>query len=111
MGYNKYNAIKTVVDGVRFDSKKEAIRYTGLKALEKSGRIDSLELQRRFELQPGYTTKDGRKVRPIYYIADFVYADDTGLVCEDVKGCRTPIYKLKRKMFEHKYPHIRFVES
>ena len=48
---HKYNAKKTVVDGIKFDSKKEAARYEVLKGLERVGKIDRLELQPRFEVQ------------------------------------------------------------
>ena len=44
----KYNNIKTVIDGIIFDSKKEAKRYSELKLLEKAGLIGSLQLQVKF---------------------------------------------------------------
>ena len=99
---SKYKATKTVYDGIRFDSKKEANRYAELKLLEKNGRIENIQLQVKFELQPAYTFL-GKKVRAIYYVADFVYFDKSTkeTVVEDVKGVRTPVYQLKKKMFEY----------
>ena len=48
----KYGNRKAVIDGITFDSKKEAQRYTELKLLEKAGKITGLQLQREFELIP-----------------------------------------------------------
>lgn len=89
----KYNNIKTEVDGVLFDSKKEARRYCELKILVKSGQISGLELQPRFEC-----VVNGKKV--CRYIADFAYIQGGAMVYEDVKGMKTPIYRLKKKLVE-----------
>ena len=101
---HKYNAKKTVVDGITFDSRKEAARYKELKALELVGKIDRLELQPRFEVQEGYRYK-GKAIRKVEYVADFKYLDmERGVwVVEDVKGMRTNVYKLKLKMFLRRY--------
>ena len=101
---HKYNAKKTVVDGIKFDSKKEAMRYKELKALERVGKIDRLELQPRFLLQDGFRY-DGKAVRKIEYVADFLYRDLSTfeLVVEDVKGVKTDVYKLKKKLFLKRY--------
>lgn len=103
---SKYNSKKTIVDGIVFDSRKEAKRYTELKKLEEMGIIRDLSLQVQFELVPSFTIEiDGkkRKRRSIRYIADFVYYEDDQKVIEDVKGRKTDIYKLKKKLFEYKY--------
>lgn len=103
---SKYNAIKTKIDGITFDSKKEAQRYTELKLLERSGLIRSLTLQPRFLLLEKYSNGKGEKIRAIYYVADFEYIDHAGRrVVEDVKSSATatPVYKLKKKLFEKKY--------
>lgn len=104
---SKYHAKKTEVDGIVFDSKRESERYLELKLMERAGAIRSLVLQPRFELQEGYTNAEGKKIRPITYIADFMYYDcDTGLtVVEDVKSLatKTQVYKVKKKLFEYKY--------
>lgn len=98
----KFNAKKTELDGITFDSKAEAKRYSELKLLKRAGEIEALSLQPRFVLQEGYISGEGKRVRPITYIADFAYIDKkTGkTIVEDVKGMRTSVYKLKKKLFE-----------
>ena len=89
---SKYNAIKTVVDGIKFDSKAEARRYGELKMLEKVGAISKLELQPRYDI-------DVNGMRICFYKADFRYTNhDDSVTIEDVKGVRTPIYNLKKKL-------------
>ena len=108
---SKYHAQKVEVDGKKFDSKHESRDYLKLKSMEDSGIISNLQTQVSFELQPKYTTKDGRKIRAITYRADFQYIRDGVTYVQDSKGFRTKEYALKRKMFEYKYPDIIFVES
>lgn len=108
---SKYHAQKTEVDGKTFDSKHESRDYLKLKSMEDSGIISNLQTQVSFELQPKYTTKDGRKIRAITYRADFQYIRDGVTYVQDSKGFRTKEYALKRKMFEYRYPDIIFVES
>ncbi len=112
---NKYRNRKTIVDGINFDSKAEANRYIELRMLEKAGYIKQLKLQPKFELQAKYTNNKGEHVRAITYIADFIYTElivgDGGIgkvVVEDVKGMETKEFKLKKKMFEYKFPDIDF---
>ena len=62
MARNKYGARKTVIDGITFDSKREAIRYQELKLLERAGEIKDLELQPKYILQPKYC-KNGKSIR------------------------------------------------
>ena len=102
---SKYHNKKVIYNGIKFDSKKEMQRYKNLELLESTNYICSLELQKKFLLQEGYTNAEGKKIRPIYYIADFYYYDyiDNKWVVEDVKGVRTDVYKLKKKLFEYKY--------
>jgi len=96
---SKYHAVRTEVDGIVFDSKKEAARYQELKLLEFTGEIKQLELQPAFEL----LVKTGRAVGK--YKADFRYLDvhRNKWVVEDVKGMRTPVYRLKKKIVEEVY--------
>jgi hypothetical protein len=104
---NKYNAHKTVVDNITFDSKKEANRYAELKMCMLARGNDKVV---NLELQPKYPcVVNGKKV--CTYIADFKieYADGT-VVVEDVKGMRTPIYRLKKKLVEALYG-IEIVET
>ena len=101
---SKYNAKKAMVDGIKFDSQKEAKRYLQLRDLEKIGKICNLQLQVPFELvkkQPEW------KERAVVYRADFVYIDLRGdmplKVIEDVKGMRTREYVIKRKLMRLLY--------
>ena len=98
--FNKYGNIKTVVDGIKFDSKKEAKRYGELKLLEKCGEIESLKLQPKFPI----VVND---VKVCTYIADFEYIDrkrkDCITIIEDVKGVKTSIYNLKKKLMKAVY--------
>ena len=100
---NKYFNKKTIIDGIAFDSKLEGNRYCELKLLERAKQIKDLKLQPRFLLQEGFK-KNGKTYRPIYYIADFMYLQDGKIIIEDSKGLETEIFKLKRKLFEYKYP-------
>lgn len=108
---SKYKNKKVVVDGIKFDSKKEANRYAELKLMGDTDYIQDLELQKKFELIPKYEI-NGRKVRAMNYICDFYYYDvlKDKYIVEDVKGMKTQIYKLKKKMFEYKYK-IEIIET
>lgn len=101
-GRSKYHAKKTVVDGITFDSRKEADRYLVLKGMEEDGLIEDLRRQVRYELIPAFDV-DGSHYRPVYYVADFVYREDGREVVEDVKGMRTDVYRLKNKLFARRY--------
>lgn len=94
----KYRNKKVIVDGITFDSKREAKRFHELKELEKAGRISDLEMQVKFELIPSQRI-DGKVVeRACTYKADFVYKENGETVVEDTKGYRTPDYIIKRKL-------------
>nr|UVN04809.1 MAG: protein of unknown function DUF1064 [Bacteriophage sp.] len=101
-GRSKYHAKKTVVDGITFDSRREADRYLVLKGMEEDGAIEDLRRQVRYELVPAFDV-DGRHYRPVYYVADFGYVEDGKEVVEDVKGMRTDVYRLKSKLFARRY--------
>lgn len=98
----KYNSKKIIVDGIKFDSRKEASRYIYLKQQEKAGLISNLELQKKFVLIPKQT--DGKKTveRECAYYADFVYIKDGETIVEDVKGYRNgqayALFTIKRKL-------------
>ncbi len=83
--------MKTVVDGITFASKKEAKRYGELKLLESAGEIDRLILQPAWDLCI-------REIKICRYIGDFQYRDrrSMAVVVEDVKGMKTPVYKIKK---------------
>jgi len=120
----KYKAKKTEVDGITFDSMKEAKRYQELKILEAAGQIKDLRLQVPYELIPAIREPDtigkrGGKIkgklieRAVIYRADFVYLEKLDIpfsdqekweeVVEDVKGMRTKEYILKRKLMLYRY--------
>lgn len=108
---SKYGNKKVEVNGITFDSKKEAKRYGELLLLEKVGAIQDLRLQVKFVLIPSqyeykWSEKKGEEVkgkcleRECTYVADFVYWDNNHdrQVVEDTKGFRTDVYKIKRKL-------------
>lgn len=99
---SKFHAKKTTVDGITFDSSKEADRYLALKAMEEDGLIGDLRRQVRYELVPAFDA-DGKHYRPVFYVADFVYVEDGKTVVEDVKGMKTDVYRLKSKLFARRY--------
>lgn len=93
---SKYGAIKTVVDGITFASKKEAAHYCELKLAERAGEIKNLQLQPKFPI-----IMNGKKVGN--YIADFSYLDGGRIIVVDVKGFKTPVYRLKKRLVEAQY--------
>ncbi len=106
---NKYKNIITHVDGYRFDSKKESERYCELKLLVKAGQITKLQLQPKFEIQEAFT-KNSKGYGAIKYIADFTYQENGKTVIEDVKGVKTAVYRIKKKMFEKRYKDLTITE-
>jgi len=94
---SKYGAIKTVLNGIRFDSKREAARYWELLLLSRAGKIKNLSLQPVFIFPCG-----------VKYKADFQYEEAGQLVAEDSKGFKTPVFNLKARMFKHHFPGIEF---
>ena len=95
---NKYNAKKTEYKGIIYDSKWEANRAYELEMLQRAGQIKDLQLQVRFILQEDYINNKGQKIRPISYIADFVYNQGDETIVEDAKGIKTDAYKIKKKL-------------
>ena len=94
--------------GKVYDSKKEANRSFQLELLAKMGKIQNLQKQVPFVLQDGFINNQGKKIREIKYIADFVYMEDGKMVVEDSKGVKTEVFKIKEKLFQYKYPEIIF---
>ena len=90
---NKYRAVKTKVDGLTFDSKAEAKRYGELLLLRSAGEIFALAVHPKYEL-----TVNGVKVGT--YVADFAYMASDRLIVEDVKGVKTAVYRLKKKLMK-----------
>ena len=119
MSWHKYGNRKVTVDGISFDSVREARRYKELKLLLLAGEIIGLQMQVPFELVPAQYeetsevySKGPRKGQPkqgkcieksVVYVADFVYWKDGQQIVEDTKGVRTTEYIIKRKLMLHKY--------
>ena len=117
----KYGSKKTILDGIAFDSKKEANRWAELKILEKAGKIEDLRRQVKFVLIPAQyedstevyqrgankgKPKKGKLIEhEAAYIADFAYRDKETdrTVVEDTKGFRTKDYIIKRKLMLERY--------
>lgn len=95
---HKYGAKRTTVDGITFDSKREAERYDELQLLVRAGQIHGLRLQPSWDLHV-------MGVKVARYVADFSYHvwAEGPVVVEDVKGMRTPMYRLKAKMLKAEY--------
>lgn len=96
---NKYGNRKAVSpDGKAFDSRHECNRYCELRLMQRAGVISGLECQKRYELIPAQRV-DGKVVeKACTYIADFVYQRDGKTVVKDAKGCKTEVYRIKRKL-------------
>ena len=101
--HSKYNARKVRVDGILFDSQKEADYYCELKLLLKAGKITGFCRQARFMVTAGDETTKATE-----YVTDFIafYPDGTYRII-DVKGMKTELFKLKMKSFREKYPNIK----
>ena len=94
---------------VKFDSTAESERYLQLALLEKAGKISGLTLQPAFILHEKFK-RNGKAYRPDIYIADFQYQQNGKTIVEDVKGVKTPVYKLKMKRFLFLHPDLVFIE-
>jgi hypothetical protein len=109
----KYRNVRTKLDGYTFDSKAEAARYAVLKIRQQAGEIEQLKVHPRYEIMvpmfESYMT-----VPICTYVADFEYVErikgEWTRIVEDVKGVRTAAYRIKRKLFEVRYPYLTFVE-
>ena len=105
MSGSKYKSRKAEVDGYTFDSKAEARYYEQLKWLLEHKEIKSFRLQPRYTLLESFK-KNGKTFRKIEYIADFeIHHIDGSIEVVDVKGYETPVFAIKRKMFEKAYPY------
>ena len=93
---SKYRNVRTVVDGIKFASKREAKRYLALKLLERAKKISSLRLQQRFPL-----FVNGDLI--CTYVCDFAYIEGGERIIEDVKGVKTSVYRIKKKLMKACY--------
>lgn len=113
-GKSKYKAKKTEVDGIKFDSQKEANRYLELKLLEKQGLIKNIKVQVPYLLLDTIKYK-GKTYPKTKYYADFQYIENktNKVIVEDVKSEITrkdKVYRLKIKLLLSKYKDIDFRE-
>lgn len=109
-GSNRNNKKVTIGD-IKFDSVMEKDYYLHLLAMKSLGVVTSIKLQPAFVLQDGYVRQhDGKKILPITYKADFdvAYADGSRLII-DVKGFSDAQFKIKRKMFDKRYPDLKLI--
>lgn len=92
----KYRAKACVVNGTRYASQKEAKYCEGLKLLEKAGQIHSLVFQPQFPIWIN-------GIKCFIYIADGQFVEGSKRIVFDVKGVKTPMYKLKKRCVEAYY--------
>ena len=114
---SKYGAKKTELDGIVFDSQREASRWAELRLLEKAGEISHLERQPKFLLFGSHgpvviRSKGFPNGRRAKWIGDFAYfcTKRNKRICEDVKGVRTPMFILKKAVVLACYPGLESVE-
>ena len=101
---SKYNAQKTTVDGITYDSRKEAQRAQELRLMLRAGIISNLREQVPYELIPAQKNEYGKVIeRAVVYKADFVYDENGKTVVEDVKGVITKEFVIKRKLMLYEY--------
>jgi DeoR/GlpR family transcriptional regulator of sugar metabolism len=100
---SKFHSKITIVDGIKFHSAKEARHYINLKMMVKGGLVTVFERQVKFPISID-------NIHICNYYADFVVYFTTGIrEVQDVKGFKTDIYKLKKKLVEASYK-IKIVE-
>lgn len=100
---NKYKNKKVVYKDMKFDSKKEYLRYLALEDMQRKGEISGLQTQVPFVLVPPFQL-NGKKYKGMKYLADFVYKKDGKTIVEDVKPSatfQTDVYKIKRKLMAY----------
>ena len=102
---NKYNNVKTEIDGFKFDSTAESRYYSELKLRKEAGDIKSFSMQPKFTLQEGFS-KHGKRHRAITYTADFKITHNNGEIeMVDVKGSITQVFRIKEKLYRAKYDY------
>lgn len=104
---SKYFSEKVLVDGIKFQSKKEANYYLKFKMLVRAGVIKDLELQKEYILQDSFKLNN-KTIRKITYKADFTFktTEDDKLHVVDIKSpitAKEKAYRIKKKLFEYKY--------
>ena len=98
----KYRNKKTTVDGLLFDSLREAARWQELQLLERAGHIRGLQRQVSYELAPSVKFEGAKRAQPpLRLIVDFAYTEKDRRVLEDTKGFVTPVFTAKRHILKH----------
>lgn len=92
----KYRNKIVTIDGRKFQSQKEGLHYLYLKELQEKGTIKNLQCQTKIDFKI-----DGKHI--FNYMPDFEYDDEFGHHYVDVKGVRTPIFNLKKKLIEAQF--------
>ena len=107
---SKYHNKKTKVAGVCFDSLKESEYFVTLQYAVRNMVINGFVLQPKFLLQEG-----NEDMKPIFYVADFlVFNKDGSVEIWDIKPSKdftSEIYKIKKKMFQTRYPKLEIIEK
>lgn len=105
---SKYHNKKVKFRGITFDSVKERDYYLYLLDREKRGEVRHINRQYKFEIIPSFTTPAGEKIKAITYLADFYFYDRTRKAWRiiDVKGYKTDVYRLKKKLLAYKGIYI-----
>lgn len=109
---SKYGNKRVEADGYKFDSMAERDRYYQLKLMQQAGGISNLRVHPTYVLQEKFKDRDGKTHQAIVYEGDFEYVHDGDVVCEDVKGVETPVFKLKYKLFlaRHRNVDLRLIK-
>lgn len=101
----KYGNTKTKIGDITFDSKREAARWSHLRALERAGHISGLRRQVAYVLAPSVKFEGAARAKPaIRFIADFEYIEAGARIVEDVKSkptAKLPAFQLKRHLMKH----------
>ena len=104
---SKYNNKRITIDGITFDSLAEERRYRELLLLERAGEILDLKVHPKYLLYEKFTDDYGVHHRSITYIGDFEYRWENGqIICEDVKGVETAVFRLKAELMARRYPNV-----
>ena len=104
----KYGNVKSVLDGITFDSNAERDRYLELRNLARTGVIYALEVHPRYQLEPGFRDPRGKKWPAVHYSPDFHYVIGGQMIAEDVKGVETAVFRLKWRIAVARYPATEF---
>jgi len=99
---SKFNAQPQVVDGIKFDSKREAKRWQDLNNLQRAGLISNLERQVTYILAPSVKIDGEDRARPaLRFKADFRYVDELGAtIVDDCKGMPDTAFRIRQHLMK-----------